>query len=193
MISLSGGLVEIAGRLVGDDDGGIGRQRAGERDALLLAAGQLGRIMIEAAAKPDRGNLALRACECVVRAGKLERHGDVLQRRHGRNQVEGLEDDADILAAETRESSSLSLRRSSRRPHRAGVGRSSPVITISSVDLPEPDGPEQADGFAAPYIEVDVSQDMNAGGAAAERQVDAAQRNGGAAERMPRSVMHVSG
>ena len=30
--------VEIAGRLVGDQDGGRGRQRAGDRDALLLAA-----------------------------------------------------------------------------------------------------------------------------------------------------------
>ena len=36
----SGGLVEIAGRLVGDDDRRIGRERARERDALLLAAGQ---------------------------------------------------------------------------------------------------------------------------------------------------------
>ena len=35
----TGRFVEIAGRFVGDDDGGIGRQRAGERDALLLAAG----------------------------------------------------------------------------------------------------------------------------------------------------------
>ena len=36
---MSGGLVEIAGRLVGDDDGRTWRQRPGQRDALLLAAG----------------------------------------------------------------------------------------------------------------------------------------------------------
>ena len=36
---LAGRLVKIAGRLVRDQDRGIGRQRAGERDALLLAAG----------------------------------------------------------------------------------------------------------------------------------------------------------
>ena len=52
---------------------------------------------------------------------------------------------------------------------------------------------KECDSFAAPYIEADVSEDMNAGGAAAERQVDPAQRNGGAAERMPQRVMHVSG
>ncbi len=50
----SGRLVEIAGRLVGNDDGGIGRERAGERDALLLAAGKLGRIVMEAVALARR-------------------------------------------------------------------------------------------------------------------------------------------
>ena len=50
----AGGLVKIAGRLVGHQDGRIGRQRPGERDALLLAAGQLRRIMVEPRAKSDR-------------------------------------------------------------------------------------------------------------------------------------------
>ena len=36
------GRVEVAGRLVGEDDGGAGDERAGDRDALLLAAGELG-------------------------------------------------------------------------------------------------------------------------------------------------------
>src|SRR5207247_2012142 len=40
-----GGLVEVAGRLVGDEDGWVWRERAGKRDALLLAAGKLGRIV----------------------------------------------------------------------------------------------------------------------------------------------------
>src|SRR5262249_56754483 len=39
------GLVEVAARLVRDDDGWIGRQRTRERDTLLLAAGKLGGIM----------------------------------------------------------------------------------------------------------------------------------------------------
>ena len=41
--------VEIAGRLVGENDGGLCNQRAGDRNALLFAAGKLGRAMVEAA------------------------------------------------------------------------------------------------------------------------------------------------
>ncbi len=58
---LAGGLIEIAGRLVRHQNGGIGRQRAGERDALLLAAGQLRRIMMQAIAEADRGQFLRRA------------------------------------------------------------------------------------------------------------------------------------
>ena len=97
---LARGLVEIAGRLVGDEDGGIGCQRARERHALLLAAGELRRIMMQAIAEPDRLQLLGCALVGIGIAGELERHGDVLQRRHGRDQMEGLEDDADLAAAE---------------------------------------------------------------------------------------------
>ena len=38
--------------------------------------------------------------EGVGMAGKLQRQGDVLARRHGRDEVKGLEDDADMPAAE---------------------------------------------------------------------------------------------
>ncbi len=38
-----GGGVEIAGRLVGEDQRGARRERAGKSDALLLAAGELSR------------------------------------------------------------------------------------------------------------------------------------------------------
>ena len=41
----AGGLVEIAGRLVGEDEGGLWRERPGHGDALLLAAGELAREM----------------------------------------------------------------------------------------------------------------------------------------------------
>src|SRR5258708_16058749 len=53
-----GGLVEVAGRLVGDEDGWVWRERAGKRDALLLAAGKLGRIVVLPLAQADRGKLA---------------------------------------------------------------------------------------------------------------------------------------
>src|SRR5208282_818950 len=58
-------LVEIAGRLVGDDNGGIGRQRAGERDALLLATGKFGRVVVEAFRQADCRKLMLGADKCI--------------------------------------------------------------------------------------------------------------------------------
>ena len=45
--------VEIAGRLVGEQHCGSRRDGARERDALLLAAGELSRIVIDARAKTD--------------------------------------------------------------------------------------------------------------------------------------------
>ncbi len=43
----TGAAVEGAGRLVGEDDAAAIHQRPGDRDALLLAAGQLARPVIE--------------------------------------------------------------------------------------------------------------------------------------------------
>ena len=99
----AGGLVEIAGRLVGDQDRRVRRQRARERHPLLLAARQLGRIMVAALAQADGGKLARGALLRVLDAGELERHRDVLQRRHGGDEMERLEHDADIAAAEARQ------------------------------------------------------------------------------------------
>ena len=65
--------IEIAGWLVGEDDARARCQRAGDRDALLLATRQLGRIMAEAMAQPDRLQLGARAIEGVARAVQFER------------------------------------------------------------------------------------------------------------------------
>ena len=51
---LAGGAgVERAGRLVGEDDGRVGDQRAGDRDPLLLAAGQRAGQVPAAVAEAD--------------------------------------------------------------------------------------------------------------------------------------------
>ena len=66
---LSGLLVEIAGRLVGDEDRGIRRERAGERDALLLAARQLRGIMRQPLRQADVGQFGRRAlCASAIPA-----------------------------------------------------------------------------------------------------------------------------
>ena len=93
---LAGLAVEIAGRLVGQDDLRAGAQGPGDGDALLLAAGELRREMIGAVRQPDLVQQARRRLEGVGLAGELQRQRHVLQRRHGRHQMERLEYDADV-------------------------------------------------------------------------------------------------
>ena len=50
----AGGRVEVAGRLVGEHHARARDERAGDGDALLLAAGELGRAVGEAVAEADR-------------------------------------------------------------------------------------------------------------------------------------------
>ena len=45
--------IEIAGRLVGDDERRVGDERAGDGDTLFLSAGQLARQMFCAVAEAD--------------------------------------------------------------------------------------------------------------------------------------------
>ena len=49
----AGVAVEVAGRLVGEDQGGFSDERPCHRDALLLAAAQLGRLMVDPVAQTE--------------------------------------------------------------------------------------------------------------------------------------------
>ena len=53
--------VEVAGRLVGEHHGRARDERAGDRDALLLAAGELGRAVLAPVAEADLARSARRA------------------------------------------------------------------------------------------------------------------------------------
>ena len=188
----TGGFVEVSGRLVSDQDRRVRRDRARERDALLLAARSLSRIVRQPAAEADGDQLALGARRGVVDTRKFKRHGDILQRRHGRNEMKGLKDDADILAAEARQRVFVELAQVLAGHHdRAGVGLFQPGHHHQQSGFARSGRAKQCDCFAAPYIEIDIVEDVNAGRAAAERQIDSAQRNGRAAERMPQRVVHV--
>ena len=89
--------VQVAGGLIGEDEGRFVDQRPGARDALLLAAGHLARPVLQPVgdaqllhqvAEPVLVNL-------VTRQGRGQ--GDVLGRGQRRNQVEGLEHEADAV------------------------------------------------------------------------------------------------
>jgi hypothetical protein len=144
------------------------------------------------AAEADSDQLALCAPEGVVNARKFERHGDILQRGHGRNEMEGLKDDADILAAEARQRILVELAQVFAGNHdRAGVGLFEPGHHHQQGRFARSGRAKECDSLAAAYIEVDIAEDVDAGRAAAERQIDSAQRNGRAAGRMPQRVVHV--
>ena len=136
--------VEVAGRFVGEQDRRIDRQRAGDRDALALAARELvGQVLQAVAELHERQQLARALVDFPARpATQVQRQADVLEARQRRQQVEELEDEADLVAADARQPSSdrpASASPSTRTSPE--VGRSRPPTRFSSVDLPEPDGP----------------------------------------------------
>src|SRR5436190_14679184 len=96
-------LVEIAGRLIRHQDRGMRCEGTRKRDTLLLATGQLGRIVVHAIAQADRGKLGRSALECVRLPRQFERHRDILQGGHGWDEVKRLEYDSDIFSAEAGE------------------------------------------------------------------------------------------
>ena len=66
-----GAAVEIAGRLVGEHAARLGDERARERDALALAAGELARQMRDALARPTRSSIACAAARAASGARRL--------------------------------------------------------------------------------------------------------------------------
>ena len=95
--------VEVAGGLIGEQDFGVGDEGAGERDALLLAAGELTGAVLGALGKADFSQPGLGSGEGLFAgdAGGEQRHGDVLKRGELWHEVVELPDVADLRVAET--------------------------------------------------------------------------------------------
>ena len=97
--------IEIAGRFVGDEQRRLMDQRAGDRGALHFAAGDLLRVvrqpMRDADALGERPRAAFRLL--VLHAREQAGQRDVVADRQRRQQVEELEDEADLLAAHPRQ------------------------------------------------------------------------------------------
>jgi hypothetical protein len=142
---LRGGGIQVAGGLVGENQRRVGDDGARHGHALLLPAGKLARQVMQAvlqAHQLERRGGVLDALG-LFQVGQLERQFHVLQRREHRNQVELLEDEADVLVAPMRDLRGRSYRASAWPSTRISpeLGRSMAAIRCSSVDLPEPDGP----------------------------------------------------
>ena len=99
----AGDRVEVAGRLVAEDDGRARDERARHGDALLLAARHLGGRCVAAIAEPDGVDERVEPLAIGASAADAQRQGDVLLRGQDGQQVVGLEDEADLAAAQQRE------------------------------------------------------------------------------------------
>ena len=155
--------VEVAGRLVGDDERRIGdRARARSRRA---AAGRPTARSDSAPSRSDEPDQRQRVLDVLAplaprQAREQQRQLDVLERREHRHQVVELEDEADVRARASAASSPSDSRAMS-TPATCDLARdglSMPAIRLSSVDLPEPDGPISATKSPARHVEVDVDQ-----------------------------------
>ena len=95
--SPGGALVEVAGRLVGHENGGVVDQRARDGHPLLLAAGELAGIGPALGREAHLGEDARhpRGNRIVARAGDLEGERDVFRGGPVLEQAEVLEDDAE--------------------------------------------------------------------------------------------------
>jgi acyl-CoA thioesterase I len=171
--NLASGLgVEIAGGLVGNQHGGGGGKRPGNRHALLFTAGQLAGIMRHAFAKANGLKLRTRNVEGVFHIRQFQRHGNVFERGHVGDEVKGLEDDADVLAAKIGK--------------RVFAERMKGRVTNGDFAAVEPFEPGQnhqkgrfagagraddADRLAAPDIKIDPLQHMHGGGRTSKGQI----------------------
>ena len=94
--------IERGERLVEKPDVGVGGERAGDADALLLAAGKLVRQIALTALEPDEsGHLARARLALLARnALDLERKGDIVEHGEMRQEREVLKHHAHLVTAE---------------------------------------------------------------------------------------------
>ena len=164
---LARGLVEIAGGLVGDQQRRSRRQRAGQRDALLLAARELGRIMADALREADGGQFRCaraRASRAPASSSGAATFSSAVIVGMSWNDWNTMP----IRWPRNRASSSSLMRWIGSPSMKISPlsGRSSPAIVISSVDLPEPEGPIRPTASPARDCQADLAQYMDPGGAA---------------------------
>ncbi len=101
------GGVEVAGGFVGEDEVGVGDDGAGDGDALFLAAGELAGEVVEAVGEADEieGGGGIFAALFAGEGGELEGQLDVFEGVEDGDEVEGLEDEAEVVVAPAGEAS----------------------------------------------------------------------------------------
>ena len=95
-----GSRIEIAGRLVGKNQFGAGREGAGQRHALLLAPREMLGVVTKAVRKPHALKPSARLAARRTLPRQLKRQHDVFQRRQRRQQLKRLKNKTEYLAAQ---------------------------------------------------------------------------------------------
>ena len=129
--------VEVAGRLVGEQQRRLADQRAGDGDPLLLATGELARPVPEPVAQPDRVQRGGRplAALLLAHAAVDQRKPDVVQGARARQELEGLEDEPDGASCAARRARCRPSSTGRARPRagpRRSAGRGSPAGASAS-------------------------------------------------------------
>ena len=171
-------IILMSGRFVGDQNGRIDRQRARNGDALLLAAGHLGRIVRQALAKPDAAKHVAGAIERVIAAGQFQRHGNIFKRRHCRHQVKALKDKSDPVAAKGRQGILIqAVIILPGNDDASGIDAFKARDNHQQCRFSRSGRPDKADAFSLRNGKVHLVQDMNPRRSRPKREVDILQKN----------------
>src|SRR5438128_483020 len=152
--------VEVSGGLVGEDHRRVVEERACDRDALLLAAGELARPVVYAVAETDLLERRERALSPGVPIAAVDEWQlDVLDRVQPREQVVRLKDEADVLVADPSELVVGHLPDVLAREHiGAAVGDVEAAEDVHERRLPRPRRAHDRDELGRTDIEIDPAQ-----------------------------------
>jgi hypothetical protein len=92
--------IEVARGFVSEEQFRSGDEGAGDGDALLFAAGQLDWVVVGPVAEADLFEQAKPFGFVDLATSKFEREEDVFDRREGWQELEVLEDEADVLVSD---------------------------------------------------------------------------------------------
>ncbi len=154
--------VERRGGLVEEHDLGVHRQRPGDRDPLLLAAGQLGGVLRRLGADADPLQQFLGGPHGPVLGDAADLHlaeDHVLQHGLVGEQVEALEDHAD-LGPQPGQFPALGGQRAAVDGDRPGVDGLQPVDRPAQRGLSGAGGADQYDHLALLDLQIDVLEDV---------------------------------
>jgi predicted RNA-binding Zn-ribbon protein involved in translation (DUF1610 family) len=98
----TGGRVEVAGGLVGEQYRRMRDERACDGDALLFTTGELARVVTRARTETDAFECIACGASRITTTRKLQRQHHVLECRQCLHQMERLKDEPDACCAQTR-------------------------------------------------------------------------------------------